>query len=163
MTRANRIGVVCIGLATALLVLSGVVRAANVDAAWDNVATKITSSTDCAVAFSIPVAPSPHTVNRNDRAFFYENASWNDTRAANSPTATHRFHLKIQWAVTHQKDAYFNTTTTGAVSGSQQFSLFLDIDAAYTVDITWDGRVFSGSTCDSGVQTNSATVVFQFP
>src|SRR3989304_3480605 len=73
---------------------------ANVDAAWDNVATKITSSTDCAVAFSIPVAPSPHTVNRNDRAFFYENASWNDTRAANSPTATHRFPLKIQWAVT---------------------------------------------------------------
>jgi len=156
-------GVVCIGLATALMVLVGVVRAANVDAAWDNGSTLITPSS-CSVSFSGQYAPSPHTVNRNDTAFFYYNASWSDTRSGGSAVATHRFHMKIQWAVTNQKEAWFNATTTGSSSGSQQFSVNLKLDFAYTVDIRWDARVSSGLTCDSGVVTDQpATVVFQFP
>lgn len=162
MSRANRIGGVCLGLATALLVLSGVVRAANVDAAWDNGSTLITSSS-CSASLTDPVAPTPRTVNRNDIAIFHYNASWTDTRQAPAPSATHVFHLKIQWAVSSQNNRWHNVTTTGDASGSTAFSLSLTLDFAYTVVITWEASVSSGATCTSGIATKTTTVDFQFP
>lgn len=158
---SRTVGGVCLGLAAALLVLSGVVRAANVGAAWDNGSTVITS-TSCSASFSGKVAPSPHTVVRNDVAFFYLNASWSDTRAVQSPSATHVFHLKIQWAVSLQSNEWYNVTTTGSASGSHQLVRSLTIDFAYTVDVTWEASVSSGATCTSGIAQDTATVVFQF-
>lgn len=116
------------------------------------------------MSFSGQYAPSPHAVNRNDVAFFYYNASWSDTRSAGSASATHQYHMKIQWAVTNQREAWYNVTTQGSTSGSHQFSVNLTLDFAYVVDIRWDARVFSGPTCDSTVVSDlPVTVVFQFP
>jgi hypothetical protein len=148
------------GLLTTLLLLTGVVRAANVGAAWDNGSTVITSS-GCSFSFSGKLAPTPHTVTRYDLAFFYHNASWSDTRSAGSAAATHVFHLKIQWGVSNLQNTWYNVTTTGSSSGNHQLSLTLSIDFAYTVDITWEASVSSGS-CNSGILPDTATVVFQF-
>jgi len=161
MRKAGWVGNAWIGLATALVVLAGVVRAANVDAAWNNGVTSITP-TGCSASYFGLVAPSPRTVNQNDVAIFHYNVTWADSRSANSAAATHVFHLKIQWAVTYQQNAWYNVTTTGSTSRSSQLSLSLTVDYEYNVDITWEASVSSGSTCDTGISPDTAQVTFQF-
>jgi len=160
-TRTRRVVVnASIGLVTAFVILAGGAGAANVGVAWNNGSTVITD-TSCSASYFGKVAPSPRTVDQYDVAFFYFNATWADSRSPSSAAATHVFHLKIQWAVTYQQNAWYNVTTTGSASGSTQLSLSLTIDYEYNVDITWEASV-STDSCDTGVTPDTAPMTFQF-
>ena len=134
-------------IATAILIALPTVLAALVAGGEAQGSTEITSISCSADVFGV-VAPTPLNVNNGDDVRFYFNVSWSDTRSSGSPTATHEFYLKAQWATTEWVEDTKTVLTTGSSSGSDnRFVTVPTVNENYVIVVTWRATLSAGPTC----------------
>lgn len=140
-----------------LVLLSGVVRGAQVFGSAGTGTTSITSTT-CSADVSGTI-PSVLNVDNNgaDSVLLYFNVSWSDTRNS-GPSATHYFNMTVsysrasgdQWAAT-------TVVTSGTQSGSQNHLItVVNVLPPSTIGLSWLAQLTS-SACSPNPTSDYAS------